>query len=406
MDEENKTTGGDVQDTKGLQDEGVDIIGGTGNNESDYSNTEDSTPELSPVFPEDESFTNNSIKDIDEEISEPAKPVEAIKTPTPKVEPPQATADVPLAPIKPISVSMPKPIVVEDIYSGIPTQTNTHNDPSIKSIRTYRSDAAEAIQGQHFSVASIAVAASKKRESNQVEYSNEGKGWSWLAILFSIILIISSVGGLYYVYKLKSSVKAPTIAKSAVVSLLKSEKQIELSLGTSENLLESFSNLVDTTDSTVDSVVYVYPTTVSSGAKALVTAQQFFAKTTPNMPSRLLRSLGNEFMLGSYVFDGKIPFIILKNTFYQNAYSGMLEWEKNMNDDLSAMVQKRLQQEATQPNFEDSVIRNKDVRTLKTIAGDIVLAYVFIDQSTILITTNTKALENLIDKITATRVVQ
>jgi hypothetical protein len=127
-------------------------------------------------------------------------------------------------------------------------------------------------------------------------------------------------------------------------------------------------------------------------------------------PDQLKRSLGARYMFGAYRDDIKLPFIILKNTYFQNAFAGTLQWEKSMREDLISITR------VSNPNetapllnagaFEDSVISNIDARVLKNSEGQVMLAYAFSDKDTIVITTRTEALKAILDKLLAVRVVQ
>lgn len=443
MDENNKPTGADdTLDTQGLKDEGIDILGGSPTAE-DGSDLQAEVPhELTPVFPEDTNQGGSIKENLEEEepapqtyvpepiapMPVPPKPVApSIPTPppptykepinempkAPEMKPPQPVMPAPrafeplpqsIAPKK-IVPTMPKPVDMSE--TGAMPVPEAHNDPSIKSIRTFKSDTEEAIQHQHMSVASMVVAETKKRDAAPIEYETEKRHVPWLTIILSLVLVALGGGGLYYVYTLKSApTEAPAQQETVIPSILKSDKQIEFAMESAKDPIPDFVDIALKAQGTVGSVVYIYPTAIVSGAKGLVTSKDFFTAAGVSMPDRLLRSLAPEFMLGAYIFDGTAPFIILKNTFYQNTYSGMLEWEKNMLKDLGSLVLADGQEKILKTSFEDMVVRNKDVRTLKTEEGVPALMYVFINQETVLVTTNQKALEELIDKMTATRVVQ
>jgi hypothetical protein len=129
-----------------------------------------------------------------------------------------------------------------------------------------------------------------------------------------------------------------------------------------------------------------------------------------HIPNRLLRSLASDYMIGSYEYDVQSPFIILKNTFFQNAFAGMLEWEGDMGADLSPLIEISdptvSRAAAGAASFSDGVISNVNVRTLKDVSGKTLLAYAFADKDTIVITTNATALKYLLNQILQVRTIQ
>ena len=155
-------------------------------------------------------------------------------------------------------------------------------------------------------------------------------------------------------------------------------------------------------------------------------------------------------MLGTYNDNGTAaPFIILTNNFFQNAYAGMISWEKTMPDDLVNVfgyADKTVKQENTvttvlpisfastsptstpalpnfasstatsaipsfvytppissyfniQGSFKDGVIDNKDVRAFTEPDGTMLVLYSFVDNNTIVITTDENALAEIINRL-------
>jgi hypothetical protein len=115
-------------------------------------------------------------------------------------------------------------------------------------------------------------------------------------------------------------------------------------------------------------------------------------------------------MVGTYTYDTNGVFVILKNTFFQNAFSGMLEWENNMRNDLLPLIKASYPEEtAVSTNgdrFEDLVVSNIDVRAIKNSTGKVILAYAFADTNTIIIATSTDTLKYLLDKLLVVKTVQ
>ncbi len=126
-------------------------------------------------------------------------------------------------------------------------------------------------------------------------------------------------------------------------------------------------------------------------------------------PSSLARSIEGEYMLGFYAKGGS--FLILKPTFFENAFAGMLAWEPYMAEDLSPFFTNAtdsvfLPTRKTTPGgpFKDLIIKNKDTRVLYDSKGDITLVYSFTDRNTLVIAESKKAFVEILKRLTSKKV--
>ncbi len=320
-------------------------------------------------------------------------------TPAAKPEPAPVQAPIyrPNAPIAPVvTSSIPEPINDPSI-----------NDPSIKPLRTFKSDAEEAVRYQNVSKADIVLAEQKKRESTPIEYENDKRSHLGMALLLLLIVVIATGG--YYWFFIRETVVINSIPKELHISTFIPYSKISLvTLPTLEkNPLALIAERLNEPGVTVGQVAALIPTpagttTVMSSVSAVLAGT--------HVPDRLGRSLAPEYMIGTYLFKKNAPFIIFKNTFFQNAFASMLEWEKDMRNDFISLIQVSNPSETTIDTrsdiFSDMVISNIDARVLKNDAGTVILTYAFADKDTIIITTDTDALKYILDRLLAVRVVQ
>jgi hypothetical protein len=286
------------------------------------------------------------------------------------------------------------------------------NDPSIKSLRTFKSDAEEAVRYKNVSAAQIALAEQNKRLAKQeLEPKNETDSHKSLkgpVLMIALAILALAGGGAYYwatviqpnpTVALPQELRVQTIIPYAKASLVNIDPKNDPLLSIGEALRDATAP-----ESSIYAIVPVPIGTTTVAATSL----EIFGETS--MPDMLKRSLSQTYMVGSYISTSKSPFFILKNTYFQNAFAGMLEWEKDMRNDLIALIAVSHPEETTalvnSLPFEDSVISNIDSRVLKNSKGDVVLAYAFSDQSTVIVTTSVDSLKKLLDKLLAVRVVQ
>ena len=289
-----------------------------------------------------------------------------------------------------------------------------------KSLRTLEGDIQEAIQERNASTASMVMAeqakASSSSSSEQKHRPSNYKNKS-LIIFASIFLVALGVGGAYYLY-LQSPLapSAPAVPKPAPIPSIVSpdaQKIIDMTGLGSRAAREAIVNALLNIENGNGSLLQIIPVKKgSAGAENIVSASGFISLLGLPVPDVLSRSLNNQWMLGTYNNNGTaMPFIILTDSFFQNAYAGMIAWENTIPDDLVDVFgyeNKVNQQNGTstltsyfniQGSFKDGVIDNKDVRAFTEPDGTMLVLYSFVDNNTIVITTNGNTLTEIINRL-------
>lgn len=146
-----------------------------------------------------------------------------------------------------------------------------------------------------------------------------------------------------------------------------------------------------------------------------VTSNKFLEKLATRAPEELIRSIDDIFMYGIYALSSNQPFIIFKIGYYQNAFAGMLKWEKDMQEDIVSLFVKKgqmIEAETTEElinatsSFADAIVKNKDARVLRNESGEIIFLYTFPDKDTLVMTTNADTLEQVTKRLLANKLVQ
>ncbi|MBX4209453.1 hypothetical protein KW799_02075 [Candidatus Parcubacteria bacterium] len=392
-----------------LHAEGIDIVGTSMALDNEFSKPETGA---APEGPE-------TLAEEAEAIPEPAGPI-AEKAPAPSPMPENVKQPAPTPISNPVPTPAPTPAP-----TPIPEEKKEplKNDPSIKPLRTFKSDAEEAVRYGNVSKADMVLAEQRRREaSSPVQYAANKKTSPGIYIGIIVLIIVALSGGWYYWFaSTQETAQSPAVkavaaktiipyAKAATVTI--APKAIDLT-GKSEGVdpLEIIAAKLSASTASVGSVFALIPV-ASAGAASQAPIADVLSGT--HIPSRLLRSLGSDYMIGAYAYDVQGPFIILKDTFFQNAFSGMLEWEKNMAGDFMPLIRVSYPDAAagialaatSTAGFEDKVMSNIDVRAQKDASGRIILAYAFADKDTIVIATSESALRYLLDRILQVRTIQ
>jgi hypothetical protein len=144
----------------------------------------------------------------------------------------------------------------------------------------------------------------------------------------------------------------------------------------------------------------------------LITASTFLTLIKSNIPSEIQRTLKDPYMFGLHNYNGNQKFLILKVGSYDTTFSGMLYWETNLWQDFKELFD--LKSENSTPEnsfaieirkFQDATFDNKDCRVIKDSGGNIIFLYSIIDENTIVITTSTDTLKEIINRVSKARVV-
>jgi hypothetical protein len=373
-----------------LHKEGIDLVGSGVSDENEFSSQ---TPE--------------------EKIEELNNPVQETPTPTPVIQ----TVPAPTVPQKPqempvaarqafytppqVQNSQPKPIPQKPAEKS-------RDDSSIKPLRTFKSDAEEAVKYGGATKVSMVVAEQKRRETGSTNELYPEKKSSIKLFTIPILFLLILVGSGWYYWKFILSTPTTTNTSSVVINTLlpytKGSLVVIDSLG---NPLETIKKKMKTTNAGLGNIFAVLPVLAATSTQQ-APVKDLLAAT--HIPSRISRSLADNYMVGVYLYDVESPFLILKNTFYQNAFAGMLEWEKDLQNDFSGFITESYPTIDTtfldRASWGDSVVSNIDVRSLKDASGKIVLAYAFADKDTIVLTTSESGLKYLLDRLLQVRTIQ
>ncbi|MFA6897875.1 MAG: hypothetical protein WC250_00520, partial [Candidatus Paceibacterota bacterium] len=245
---------------------------------------------------------------------------------------------------------------------------------------------------------------------------------SYTTLIVTIISLILVVGGITAIFFAVNSVKPPTTVIVEEIKTLiptESQKGIDLNLIDTARLKLILQNEVSNSKIPLGSFLGFYFTqTNASTGKQILPAQQFLKLLVKNIPDSLLRTISNDFLFGLVSYDGNRPFLILKVDSFQQAYASMLEWEKDLAYDFSDLLaypnDTSVATTTASTNallfndqlFSDTVIKNKDVRILRTATGRTRILYSILDQSTILITPSENAFGKVLERLATASLVR
>jgi hypothetical protein len=308
-------------------------------------------------------------------------------------------------------------------YSPSETPKPISVTPEIKKtegksiVRTYKDDIEAAIKENHLSSINIAVAENEKnrnREKDKLPDDSNGSNYSRnkLIIFISLFLIVVGIAGVGITYLIKNKGNTTITTPQILSSFITTEYKDELKTDTviKGKFINALSSRLNDTQIPVNNLYNIYLTTTStSTTRKILNSNDFIKLAGFKMPDIIKRTILPDFMVGMFSFGENFPFIIFRSSYFENAYAGMLDWEKDLEKDVQVLFRLsgyensgNILSELSAPNtkkFEDLVIVNKNVRLIRNEKGEIILLYAIIDKETIIITVNERTFKEIVDRL-------
>lgn len=344
------------------------------------------------------------------------------------------------------------------------------NEVKLINLRTYEDDIKFAVKNQDMTKARMLMAEQKLKDENK-EISEEGsikKPRNKIFLLASFLLIVASIGtGGYFFF----------ISKNNPLSIIRPELQIikpefiDVDISTEivfvgrfrKNITDEMSGVLETPFEAgkVREILLTKEISVDEiTKKATISSEEFVKFLETNAPDYFIRSLGKDFMFGVYSKSDteNEPFLLFKIDNFQNAFSGMLDWENQMTKDLSIIFNQfdtskiTLEElenitnientlSTTTPEtvatgtvatagtttervststvtntedadgrkriqFVDQVILNQDTRVVLDENGSIIFLYSFIDEKNLIIVNNKETLNEILIRMRGAKLIR
>lgn len=213
---------------------------------------------------------------------------------------------------------------------------------TIKPVRTYEGDVAEAMSHKRTSTASIAIAESKKQQGTERvgDETPSHAGRKITMFVISLLLLGGGAYGAYYLYSKSALAPVTPIVpqQKASPSIIPANTQAVLTISSqSPNLMRASIAQEINRPQEPDSVrEIIVATKDTSGQLVRVSSTDMVKRLDINTPDILTRSLTPNWMLGVYNSPDNLKsvFIVGTTNFFQNTFAGMLQWERVMADDL------------------------------------------------------------------------
>ncbi len=296
----------------------------------------------------------------------------------------------------------------------------------IKALRTFESDIAEALQQEQTSAVTIVTAEQTRprEEATRTVVEPEVRNPERTKFFVTISGIIAATGIIIFIaylfLKPEDAPPPPITSTGKRIITVDSVAHVNLTGLTFQQSIKAFEEARDSTPVRVGGIAQLIP--IQGGIADTgqeLSAGAFIKTLSPSVSPSLVRALEPEYAFGLIGFDGNQPFIILRTASYENAYDGLLRSELDFYREAGVLFVGRTPlpglstttiayygASLSERVFTDIVIKNVDARAVKDENGSIVFLYGFPDQSTVIITTNQKTFEELIERLKRSRLIR
>lgn len=290
------------------------------------------------------------------------------------------------------------------------------NKPEV--LRTYSSDMAEAVRTNEASVIKIALAEKNKKEQEQENVKIEGtKGKKIFWVIGGILILLIAVIGSYYSYQKKKERETPKVEVKEIKTLISFESKTTIEIKDETTKQELWQSVISEMNKFGDwgKIKSIFLSKKIDGVDNLISTNDFVSLAGLFSSSSLPRYFTENFMLGSFYNNqaeniggeekSYHPFLIFKVKDYNQAYSSILSWEKNGQEELSYLfVKEGIQNENGLTNsskyiWSDIIINNRDARVLNNESGEPLIYYIFINKEYLLITDNKLAINEIATRL-------
>lgn len=287
----------------------------------------------------------------------------------------------------------------------MPPEENEEKSP-LKQIRTFQGDVANALSDQKESLFSIREVEHLKQSSggsvpNTTPDDTDKRAQFYLLIIGTFFFLGLGALGAWFGYREFVKKTAPPVIVAPESRLLPAQSEVVLNLASSSrDTLIAF--IAKESAGLSGAELKHFILRKGSAAKApLATTAELLKTLESQAPSSLVRAYDPLFMLGTL---GEHRFLIIKLISFENAFAGMLTWEKTLGQDLgglfvTAPLLKTITPESV---FKDVTYRNKDVRILSSVGTttEPILLYSFFDNKMLIVTDSLETLKTLMDRLT------
>jgi hypothetical protein len=282
-----------------------------------------------------------------------------------------------------------------------------------KIIQTYAGDMAEVIEGnQEKGIIKKIIHEEEEYEKKKRDLSPESKKNKFFMFVGIFLIVLASITLSFFLFK--KNINTVEVEKQFVPLIFNDQSiYLEVSGFSKDEIAQTVLNEVNTTKVKVGGVEGIYLTE----NKQPIGLRKFISLIKGNfIPGRSTLFVDDNFLMGAVLTGLKSTsptagdfFILLKVRSIADVFNSMRAWEEKMFSDLHGFLGINLSSDTNYlltKNFEDGIIENKNARILYDTNGNIIVAYIFADDNSVVITSTSTAAHEITLRLTSSRTKQ
>lgn len=276
-----------------------------------------------------------------------------------------------------------------------------------QKVETYADDMAKAIESGQGNVIRSIIKEQEEKENQTQGLSIEGKK-NKVYIISGILLVFLTFFIFVAIFVFRDKVLTSTVAPQFVPMIFLDKTHVIDATGLSkDNLVKAVVGQVNVSAIQTGEVEGIYLT----NNKKAVGFREFNTFIRGNIPLDKITFLSDNFLIGlnsnTNTTTEKNLFFLLQDRSMSDIFGAMKGWENKMFFDLHGFFGIEINANTNYlmtKDFEDGIIQNKNARILKNNDGNIVLAYIFVNDTSILITNSEATSKEIITRLANSQV--
>jgi len=273
-----------------------------------------------------------------------------------------------------------------------------------KMIETYADDMAQALGDGGAVTIKKVIEDEEAREAEKKNLSPESKRNKFF-MLAGILLLGLAVGILGFIFLNKKAGMTAVAPQFTPMIFIDQTKFLEISEQNKDKIIKSVRDEANATEVKEGGIEAIYLTL----SKKIVGLREFIVLLKGNLVLGGQELVDDNFLLGIANNGSKNVFLLIKMRSWPDIFDSLRVWENKMFYDLQGLFGVELSANTNyllNKNFEDGIIENKNARILYDATGEVVLMYVFVDDTHVVVANDRNTVREIITRLTGNRLKQ
>lgn len=277
------------------------------------------------------------------------------------------------------------------------------NKLKAKNVQTYTADMAKVLESGEGGVIKKIIHEEEEHEMLKTNLSPKSRK-NRLFMFVSILLLFLAVALLTFLFLSRQKINTVPVAPKAASLIFTDQTEFKAVDGFSrDQLIQTILGQVAGTKVKIGGVDAIYLT-----EKERVIGLKRFIELIKGSINLKQGFINDNFLLGAFnTASSKDFFILLKISSFADAFPVLRAWEDKMLYDLNSFFGVNITPDTNYlftKDWQDGIVGNKNARILKDNDGRIVLMYVFINDSSVIVTNSGLATDEVILRIASSQI--